>query len=174
MAPGNSEGPMDGASQALAPLESHQRSQLGLPPTDPAIDAASLPPLTAEQWADPAAVSARLVVLQTNYRAGEDPAQVRARWTPFLVERLVENLAASGGTAASAEFRAVDAVLVGDVVGVAVVERASGRASVALTVRRSVLSGGNAIRRTRIDFWLVEAVLDPGAGRWLVAAVERS
>lgn len=165
---------MDTASRGLAPLENDQRSQLGLPPTGFPIDAASLRPLTAEQWADPAAVSARLVVLETNYRAGEDPAEIRARWTPYLIERMAEDLAASGGTAAPAEFRAIDAVLVGDIVGLAVVERSSGRASVALTVRRSVLSGGNAIRRARIDFWLVEAVLDHSAGRWLVAAVERS
>lgn len=131
--------------------------------------------MSAEQWADPAAVSARLVVLQTNYRAGEDPAEVRARWSPYLVERMAEDLAASGGGAAPlAELRAKDAVLVGDVVGLTVVERSSNRASVAVTVRRSVLSDGSPVRPARIDFWLIEAVLDPGTGHWLVADVERS
>lgn len=165
--------PVDGGLPA--PLQSDQRSRLGLPPWGSSVDAAALPPLSAEQWADPAAVSARLVVLLTNYRAAEDPADVRARWSPYLVERLAEDLAASGGGAAPlVELRAKGAVLVGDVVGLTVVERSSGRAAVALTVRRSVLSEGTILRPPLIDLWLVESVLDTATGHWLVAGVERS
>ena len=124
--------------------------------------------------ADPAAVSARFVLLQTNYWAAEDPAVVRARWTPYLVERMAEDLAASsGGIAALADLRAKDAVLVGDILGVTVVERSSSRASVAVTVRRSVVADGSTVRPARIDPWLVEVVLAPATGHWLVAGVER-
>lgn len=172
VAPEKGPEPIDGAFPV--PLQSGQRSQFGAPPWGSAVDAGSLPPLSAEQLADPAAVSARLVLLQTNYWAAEDPAVVRARWTPYLVERMAEDLAASsGGIAALADLRAKDAVLVGDILGVTVVERSSSRASVAVTVRRSVVADGSTVRPARIDPWLVEVVLAPATGHWLVAGVER-
>lgn len=162
-------------ARATVALTAAERSDLGLPQLGEAVDAKALAPLANAQWADPGAVSARLALLQTNYRASEAQDDVRARWLPYLVPRLAEDLAGSdAGAAALAELRTRDAVFVGVVLGLDVNEQSQDRAVVSLTIRRSVVSVGGPIQPPRVAFWVLTVVRDLATGRWLVAQLDRS
>lgn len=165
----------EGTGRAAVALTDEHRSGLGLPAHGEQLEVAALAPLTAAQWDDPGAVAARLALLQTNYRAGEDPRHVSARWVPYLASRLVEDLAASGSTAPPPdELHTPDAVFVGEVLSLAIVELSSAHAVVNLILRRGTVVGGKDIQRPRIVFWVVTLVRDPAAERWFVAELDRS
>lgn len=166
--------PGAGEHRATTALGGDERREFGLPPVDEMVDAAALPPLAPGQWADPGAVAARLAMVQANYRASEEWSSVRARWLPYLVPRLAEDLAGSvAGGAVVADLRAREAVFVGDVLGLAVDERSEDRAVVSITIRRSVVTRAGPVQAPRVAYWVLTLVFDRVSGRWLVAEVER-
>lgn len=161
--------------QATIALSAEQRAALGLPPLNEPIQPTTLPALTVAQWADPRAVSARLALLQTNYWAHEEPVVLMARWRPYLVPRFAEDLAASPSDGpAPAELLGLNAVSVGEILGLALSERFSDRAVVSLTARRNVVLAGRSIRAPRVVIWVLTLVFDAATNRWLVAGIERS
>ena len=98
-----------------------------------------------------------------------------ARWGPYLVPRFAEDLAASPSDGpALAELLDRNAVLVGEVLGLALSEHFSDRAVVSLTARRSVVLAGRSIRAPRVVIWVVTLVFAAATNRWLVAGIERS
>lgn len=166
--------PASGPERATVALDGARRNHLGLPPLGSAVDVGALEPLTPAQWADPEAVAARVAVLQTNYRAEENPADVEQRWRPYLSAPLAAELAGPpGGAAGLAQLRADNAVFAGEVLGVHV-EQTDERAVVSLTVRHSVVSSGRAAQPARVAFWTLTLVADPTRQRWFVVTIERS
>ena len=163
-----------GPARATFALGPGERARLGLATTGSAVQPDALPPLDETQWADPEVVAARCALVRTNYRATEDPSEVRARTTPYVVPRLQEDLASpSGGEAALAELRAQGTAFAGDVVGLVTSERSQDRALVDLTIRSFVVENG-ALDPERVVFWRLTLVRDRPTGHWLVAEVQAS
>lgn len=165
--------PVTGGDSAPIALTPAEREQLGIPPVSGPSDPSVLAPLTATQWGDPAAVAARLALLQTTYRADEDLAVVEQRWRPYLAARYAEDLAARAGDGGDQSELPAGAKFVGEVLG-AGVERSGDRAEISLTVRRSVVVGGRELDRARVLAWQVTLVFDRASARWLVVAIDRS
>ena len=164
--------PVTGGDSAPIALTPAERERLGLPPVSGPREPSVLAPLTAPQWGDPAAVAARLALLQTTYRADEDLAVVEQRWQPYLAARYAEDLAARAGGTGGQSGLTAGAEFVGQVLG-ASVERSGDRAEVNLTVRRSLVVGGRELERARVLAWQVTLVLDRASARWLVVAIDR-
>lgn len=166
------EGPVEGPASATITLDATQRAGLGLPPAGAGVEAGDLSSLSEDQWAEPGVVAGRFALVRSNYRIDDDPAALRQRLAPYVVERLAEDLAtSSGGGAGLAELRASGAVFRGDVLGLVTTERSESRSVVDLTLRRST-DGDN--RPPRVEFWRLTLVLDRIAGHWLVVDVETS
>jgi hypothetical protein len=166
---------LHGAARATVALPPSDRARLGLPEVSgTAIDLTARPPLDEVQRADPEVVAVRFVLVRTNYRADEDPAELRGRSSPYVVPPLGAELAwSSSGQAGLAELRAQGAVFAGDVVGVATTERSHNRSVVDLTVRRSTSVGGEP-GSARVTFWRLTLVRDAASGHWQVADVQLS
>ncbi len=162
-----------GPARATTPLGREARHRLGLPADGAALNADRLPPLDEAQWADPEAVAARFALVRTNFPADEDPAQLRARSSPYVADLFQEDLASSsGGGAGLADLRAQGVVFVG-VVGLVTTERSANRSVVDLTVQRSTL-GREVPQPGRVEFWRLTLVRDVTSGHWLVAGLELS
>ena len=166
---------LEGPVRATVALEPSDRTRLGLPPVSgTAIEPAALPPLDEGQWADPEVVAARFVLVRTHYRADDDPAALRVRSSPYVVPRLLGELASSsGGQAGLAQAQDRHAVFVGDVVGLATSERSDNRSVVDLSVRRSTALRGT-VSSAQVSFWRVTLVREPASGHWQVAGLELS
>ncbi len=164
-----------GSAAATARLDPQRRVALGLPAAGSArIAASDLPPFTPAQWADPEAVAARFVLVETNHRAGEDPAQVWARKAAYASPRFAEDLrVSSSGAAGRAELAAQDAVFAGEVLGLATVSRHDDISAVidCTVLRTTAVTGGAP--RSRLAFYRLTLVRHDD-GRWLVVDMQLS
>ena len=133
--------------------------------------AVELPPLSPGAWADPEAVAARFLLVETNHPAAEDPAEFWARKAAYVSARFGEDLrASSSGGSGRAELAAQGAVFQGEVLGLATVSRDDTTAVVDCSVRRATAVSGGA-PRTRIAFYRLTLVRHDD-GRWLVVDVQ--
>lgn len=159
--------------QATRPLDAARRRVLGLPFAGEVRF--PMPPLTAIQWADPEAVAARYVLVDTNYPSSADPAALSARRGAYATERLRADLATSSSGAAGLEgFRRQGAVFTGDVLGLATDSASSTTTTVTAVARRATLVDGHPVATPRIAFYRLTLVHDPANARWLVVDVRLS
>lgn len=154
-------------------LTPQRRTALGLPqPRQPATD---LPALGDGQWADPEAVAARYVLVDTNYSVTEDPRAVNARRALYAGDRLRADLATSSSAGAGTdELRHQGGELHGEILGLVTTERSEDTAAVSVMVRRTLTANGEPVGTARIGFYGITLVGDAVAGHWLVAGVEIS
>ena len=91
----------DDDDTARPALDERRRGELGLPPFG--VPPASWAPLTPAQWADPEAVAARYVLVDTTYATAEDPGGVAARRAEYATARLAADLTTSSSGGARLE-----------------------------------------------------------------------
>ncbi|MDQ6726172.1 MAG: hypothetical protein M3066_08425 [Actinomycetota bacterium] len=129
--------------------------------------------LTPAQWADPEAVAARFVLVDTSYSAADDPAGVAARRAFYAAPRLAEDLrSSSSGAARLQDLRRQHGVFAGEVLTVVTTERRDNLAVVAVDARLTLTSDGSA--HDELRSYQLTMALDSSAGHWLVAGVEES
>jgi len=131
--------------------------------------------LSGAQWADPEAVAARYVLVDTNYSSAEELVALNARRAQYASDRLRAELGASSSAGAGlGQLRASHTAFHGEILGVSTSELTDGTAVVVLTVRTTVSSDGDAAPPPRVGFAEVTMVRDEGSGRWYVVHVARS
>ena len=163
------ETPATAGGKRLGP---ERRAALGLPLAQ--APPGSLPPLSEAQWADPEAVAARFVVVDTTYAATEHPETVNARRNIYVTASVAARLSASSsGEARLEHLRRQGAVFFGEILRVEREAAPPGAAAITVAVRQSLLVGGVAQGAPRIGFYHLSLVGGPG-GYWAVADVERS
>jgi len=119
-------------------------------------------------------VGARFVVVDTNYRAGEDPLALTARKASYATPRLGEDLhASSSGGARLQELRKLHAAFAGEVLDVTTSELLAGLAVVAVNARLTLTTDGQPPQR-HLRFYRLTLGLDSSTGHWQVAGVEQS
>ena len=138
------------------------------PPDTLAPGPHSLPALTPAQIADPEAVAARFLVTYATFDAGEDPAAHHARLVEFTTPALADELRRnSSASAALEDLRARNVKFAGQVVEIAVSERAHSRTIVAAVVEHTTAVDGVVDPDFRLVPYTVTLVASERG--WLVA-----
>jgi hypothetical protein len=153
----------------LAPA---RRAELGLLPMGQATG--DLPALSAGQWADPEAVAARFVVVDSSYSAAEDPAEVAIRRATYTTTRLADDLGLSSSGGARLELlRQRRVVFVGEVLSIATAARSADVTVVEVAARLTTTSADQGPAQ-QVRFYRLTLGWQPTDRHWLVARVEQS
>lgn len=138
------------------------------PPDTLAPGPDSLPALTTAQTADPEAVAARFLVTYATFDAGDDPAAHHARLVEFTTPALADELRRnSSASAALEDLRARNVEFAGQVVEIAVSERAQSRTVLAAVVEHTTAVDGVVDPDFRLVPYTVTLVASERG--WLVA-----